>query len=281
MMPHMSGYELTQKVREHFNISELPILLLTARSQPEDVYTGFLSGANDYVTKPVDAMELKYRVWSLTTLKQTINDRLRMEAAYLQAQIHPHFLFNTLSSIMALSDLDTEKMRRLGDAFTSYLHISFDFLNSGEHVSLAHELELVQAYLYIETERFPDRLAVEWDVDPEINLRIPPLTIQPLVENAVKHGLLSQAQGGTILIRIARQESTTLFEVKDNGKGIPVEEQSFIFDRFYRGEEKKQLVRGLGLGLSFSRMIAQAMGGNLVLTTSSPQGSVFTLILRK
>ena len=71
------------------------------------------------------------------------------------------------------------------------MHISFDFLNSGEHVSLAHELELVQAYLYIETERFPNRLAVEWDVDPEITLRIPPLTIQPLVENAVKHGLLS------------------------------------------------------------------------------------------
>lgn len=77
-------------------------------------------------------------------------------------------------------------LRRLGEAFTSYLHISFDFLNSGEHVPLVHELELVHAYLYIETERFPDRLAVEWDVDSKIDLLIPPLTLQPLVENAVK-----------------------------------------------------------------------------------------------
>ncbi len=272
MMPHMSGYELTQKVREHFNISELPILLLTARSQPEDVYTGFLSGANDYVTKPADAMELKYRVWSLTTLKQTINERLRMEAAYLQAQIHPHFLFNTLSSIMALSDLDTEKMRRLGDAFTSYLHISFDFLNSGEHVSLAHELELVQAYLYIETERFPDRLAVEWDVDPEINLRIPPLTIQPLVENAVKHGLLSQAQGGTILIRIARQESTTLFEVKDNGKGMSADTVQLLLGHEMRAKG--------GIGVSnTNRRLIQMFGKGLSIQSKLGEGTTVSFVI--
>ncbi|MED0896791.1 ATP-binding protein, partial [Aneurinibacillus migulanus] len=95
MMPHMSGYELTRRVREQFSISELPVLLLTARSQPTDIYAGFLSGANDYVTKPVDALELKSRIWSLATLKQSVHERLRMEAAYLQAQIHPHFLFNT------------------------------------------------------------------------------------------------------------------------------------------------------------------------------------------
>ena len=272
MMPHMSGYELTQKVREHFNISELPILLLTARSQPEDVYTGFLSGANDYVTKPVDAMELKYRVWSLTTLKQTINERLRMEAAYLQAQIHPHFLFNTLSSIMALSDIDTEKMRRLGDAFTSYLHISFDFLNSGEHVSLAHELELVQAYLYIETERFPDRLAVEWDVDPEINLRIPPLTIQPLVENAVKHGLLSQPQGGTVLIRIARQESSTLFEVRDNGKGMSEETVQLLLGQDMRAKG--------GIGVSnTNRRLIQMYGKGLSIQSKLGEGTTVSFMI--
>lgn len=83
MMPQMSGYELTQRVREHYSVSELPVLLLTARSQPSDVYTGFLSGANDYVTKPVDSLELKYRIRALITMKQSINDSLRMEAAYL------------------------------------------------------------------------------------------------------------------------------------------------------------------------------------------------------
>ncbi|WP_306566801.1 ATP-binding protein [Paenibacillus elgii] len=83
MMPQMSGYELTQKVREQYSLSELPVLLLTARSQPADIYTGFKSGANDYVTKPVDALELQYRIRALITLKQSIQERLRMEAAYL------------------------------------------------------------------------------------------------------------------------------------------------------------------------------------------------------
>src|SRR5690606_20063566 len=118
---------LARTIRERFTISELPILLLTARSQLTDIYAGFAAGANDYVTKPVDALELKYRVWSLTTLKQSVDESLRMEAAYLQAQIQPHFLFNTLNSIMALSELDLDKMRDVSEAFATYLRCSFDF----------------------------------------------------------------------------------------------------------------------------------------------------------
>nr|WP_323958426.1 histidine kinase [Brevibacillus composti] len=105
-----------------------------------------------------------------------------MEAAYLQAQIHPHFLFNTLNAIIALGDIDTEKMKQLADAFASYLRISFDFLNAEELVSLSHELALVEAYLFIEKERFGERLTVVWKVDPQIDLTLPPLTIQPLIE---------------------------------------------------------------------------------------------------
>src|SRR5690625_2439349 len=68
MMPTMSGYELTRSIRERFSISELPILLLTARSNPEDIYTGFLAGANAYVTKPVDQLELNGRGYALSSL---------------------------------------------------------------------------------------------------------------------------------------------------------------------------------------------------------------------
>ncbi|WP_256710645.1 ATP-binding protein [Paenibacillus sp. FSL H8-0548] len=223
MMPGMSGYELTQRIRERYSLTELPILLLTARSQPADIYTGFLSGANDYVTKPVNALELKYRIKALISMKHSLNERLRLEAAYLQAQIHPHFLFNTLNSIMALSEIDTKKMRSIGEAFTSFLRISFDFLNTGQLVELAHELQLTKAYLYIEQERFENRLKVVWELEPDMYLLIPPLSIQPLVENAVKHGILSQIKGGTVHIRIIRQDNATLIEVKDDGKGMEPE----------------------------------------------------------
>ncbi|WP_141499882.1 ATP-binding protein [Paenibacillus luteus] len=272
MMPHMSGYELTRKVREQFSISELPVLLLTARSQPADIYVGFQAGANDYVTKPVDALELKYRVWSLTSLKQSVDERLRMEAAYLQAQIHPHFLFNTLNSIMALSDLDTEKMQRLGEAFTSYLRISFDFLNSGELVSLTHELELVQAYLYIEKERFEERLTILWEIDSDLGLQLPPLTIQPLVENAVKHGLLSQAKGVTIQIRIVRQGRATLFEIKDDGNGMEQEVVRQLLDAPVKGK------RGIGLSNTNRRLI-QMYGKGLTIQSSPGQGTTVSYVI--
>ncbi|MBD8005630.1 ATP-binding protein [Bacillus norwichensis] len=272
MMPHMSGYELTSKIREQYSLSELPILLLTARSQVTDIYTGFSSGANDYVTKPVDALELRYRIRSLITLKQSINERLRMEAAYLQAQIHPHFLFNTLNSLMALSHIDPERMRNLGDAFASYLRISFNFLNTGEFVELEHELKLSEAYLYIEKERFGNRLSIVWEVEPDISLRLPPLSIQPLIENAVKHGLLKQIQGGTIHIRIVHQESFTLIEVKDNGIGIEQERINHLLNLSIKETG--------GIGLSnTNRRLTQLYGRGLSIISKPNEGTTVSFMI--
>jgi sensor histidine kinase YesM len=273
MMPHMSGYELTHRIREQYSLSELPILLLTARSQVTDIYTGFSSGANDYVTKPVDALELRYRIRSLITLKQSINERLRMEAAYLQAQIHPHFLFNTLNSLMALSDIDPERMRKLGDAFAAFLRISFDFLNTGELVELSHELKLSEAYLYIEKERFGDRLSVIWEVEPGISLRLPPLSIQPLIENAVKHGLLSQNKGGTLHIRITRRhDNFTLIEVKDNGKGMEQEKVSQLLNPSIEGNS--------GIGISnTNRRLTQLYGRGLSIISKPNEGTTVSFVI--
>ncbi len=257
MMPGMSGYELTKKIREQFSLSELPILLLTARTQPSDIYTGFLSGANDYVTKPVDGLELKYRIKALTGLKQSVNELLRIEAAYLQAQIKPHFIFNTLNSIMALSVLDLEKMHELGEAFATYLRISFDFLNTKQLVELAYELKLLQTYLYIEQTRFGERLSIQWDIQYEGQLLLPPLTIQPLAENAVKHGLMSTLQGGTLLIRIVQKDDAVLIEVLDNGKGMDEEtikrllhEQSWNHGGIGLYNTNRRLIQIYGQGLS-------------------------------
>jgi sensor histidine kinase YesM len=231
-----------------------------------------MSGASDYVTKPVDALELQYRIRALTTLKQSINERLRMEAAYLQAQIHPHFLFNTLTSIMALSDIDTDKMRKLGDAFASYLRISFDFLNTGQLVELSHELQLAEAYLYIEQERFEDRLSVVWEVEPDIGLLLPPLSIQPLIENAVKHGLLSRNKGGTVYIRIVRQGGSTLIEVEDNGKGMEQEKVNQLLHPTATGK------RGIGLS-NTNRRLTQLYGQGLFIRSKLNEGTTVSFTI--
>ncbi|MFF2908257.1 ATP-binding protein [Paenibacillus sp. NPDC057934] len=272
MMPHMSGYELTRIIRERYSVSELPVLLLTARAQPEDIYTGFLAGASDYVIKPVDALELQYRVRSLTMLKQSLDERLRMEAAYLQAQIRPHFLFNALNSILALSDIDSDKMTRLGEAFTSYLRINFDLLNAEELVPLSHELELVRAYLYIEQERFEDRLSVEWQMEKDIDSdkvngpQLPPLTIQPLVENAVRHGLLSQARGGVLKISITRHAGEIRIEVRDDGKGMEPDQVALLLEPSQQGKG------GIGLQ-NTNRRLKRLYGKGLIIQSQPGAGT--------
>ncbi|SNZ04678.1 7TM diverse intracellular signalling [Terribacillus aidingensis] len=221
MMPKMSGFRLTEIVRQTYSLTELPILLLTARSQATDAYAGFRAGANEYVTKPIDMLELKTRINSLLELKGSIEDRLRMEAAWLQAQIHPHFLFNTLNTIASLSTIDTDRMLRLIQEFGNYLQSSFNGKNISSCIPLEEELDLVRSYLYIQQERFGRRLQVKWHIDRHVQFRIPPLTLQPLVENAVIHGLQTKEDGGTIFIEIFKENSTAVIFIKDDGVGIP------------------------------------------------------------
>ncbi|QQK81772.1 response regulator [Salicibibacter cibi] len=230
MMPHMSGYELTQVLRNQFTISELPILLLTARHQVEDINTGFLAGANDYVVKPVEAMELKARVRALTSLKQSIREQLRIEAAWLQSQIRPHFLFNTFNTIASLSEFDTDRMIKLLNEFGNYLRRSFDVNNTESFTSLESELDLTKSYLYIEKERFGDRLNIKWDIEDGVDVHLPPLTIQPLVENAVRHGVLKKSNGGTVTIRVTDQSTHVEIAIKDEGVGMEQEAIRKILD---------------------------------------------------
>lgn len=274
MMPHMSGYALSRIVRERFSISELPILLLTARSRPEDISAGFLSGANDYVMKPMEAMELRARVKALTAMKQSVRERLRIEAACLQAQIQPHFLFNTLNSIAALSEIDTVRMRALLGNFGHYLRASFDFRNLDRLIPLSHEIGLVRSYLFIEKERFEERLEVEWELDEHLQLRLPPLSIQPLVENAVKHGVLAQPQGGKLHIRITAYEGHADIAVIDNGVGMDENTRRLLLD----GES----IRRPGIGLrNTDRRLKQLYGKGLQIESEPGKGTTVTFSVLK
>jgi len=267
MMPQMSGYELARTIRERFSISEIPILLLTARSRAEDIRAGFQSGANDYVTKPVEAVELRSRVKALTDLKASVRDRLRLEAAWLQAQIQPHFLFNTLNSIAALSEVDTTRMQRLLDAFGNYLKTSFHFANAQTLVPIQHELDLVRSYMFIEKERFGDRLDVVWEMDADMQCRVPPLSIQPLVENAVRHGVCQRIRGGTVRITIVEEEACVHITVADDGPGMNEDKLRSLLDNDWFDWK-----RGIGL-LNTDRRLKQLFGQGLHITSVPNEGT--------
>lgn len=269
MMPRISGYELARRIRERYSLVELPILLLTARTRAEDILTGFQAGANDYLTKPVEAWELLARVHALTKLKIALEDHLRMEGAWLQSQIQPHFLFNTLNSIAALGMIDYSKMQRLLEEFSNYLRLSFDFKNADPLVSLEHELDLVRSYIYIEQERFGERLQVEWHVAPHLYLDISPLSIQPLVENAIKHGLLKRSSGGIVNIQISKREKYTEIAISDNGLGMTKGELEQLFSK-----QQASATQGTRIGLrNINRRLEQLYNGSLMVESKPNQGT--------
>lgn len=274
MMPYMSGYELTKKIRERFSISELPILLLTARSQPEDVQVGFHSGANDYVTKPVEKSVFIARVRALTEIKKSINERVRMEAAWLQAQIQPHFLFNTLNTIAALSELNQTKMLNLLHEFGNYLRASFDTRNLEKVVPLKDELELVRSYLFIEQQRFGERLTVEWEIDERLAILVPPLSIQTLVENAVQHGVLKRPQGGIIQIQIKEQGDYVKISIIDNGVGMTEDKIHQLLS------SKPNQTLGIGVPNTDKRL-KQLYGMGLIISSELNEGTIVTFMIPK
>lgn len=223
MMPKMSGYELTKEVRKRFSMLELPILIVTARRNPKDIETGFLVGANDYITKPIDAVELRSRVNALTSARQSMRERLRLESAWLQAQIKPHFMFNTVNSIIALSQIDIEKMREILTAFSDILQAKFNFENLNDLVPIDKEISVIKSYVYIEQIRFGDRLQFIFDIDESVHVLVPTLSIQPLVENAINHGVMSKEAGGTVALRVKEKGEWVEVTVEDDGVGIKEE----------------------------------------------------------
>lgn len=274
MMPKMSGYELTRTIRERYSISELPILLLTARSQPEDIQTGFQVGANDYITKPVEKLVFMARVKALTSIKISVNERIRMEAAWLQAQIQPHFLFNTLNTIEALSELNPDKMMVLLNEFGNFLRASFHTRNLEKVIPLENELELVRSFLFIEQERFEYRLTVEWELEEGISVQVPPLAIQTLVENAVLHGVLKKPQGGTVRIQVKRKQKCVEIRIVDNGVGMTKEKiQQLLSGR-------TDQMQGIGIPNTDKRL-KQLYGQGLIITSTINQGTVVSFIIPK
>jgi two-component system, LytTR family, sensor kinase len=144
----------------------------------------------------------------------------------LKMQLHPHFLFNTLNSISALLDEDVEAaddmLARLGD----FLRLTLE--NPGaQTVALQEELEFLRCYLEIERVRFHDRLTIDFNIAPEtLDAMVPNLILQPIVENAIRHGIISRIAPGRIEIRASRTDRSLRLAVKDNGPGLSSQQDS-------------------------------------------------------
>lgn len=142
------------------------------------------------------------------------------ELAAARAQLHPHFILNSLNSIVSLIDSDPARAREMVVGLSQLLHASFRGIDE-EMVPLEREIEMTRAYLAIEQIRFGSRLRVVIDAGDDVRaLAVPPLVLQPLVENAVRHGIAPHARGGEVRIRAQRNgNDRLLLEVSDSGNG--------------------------------------------------------------
>lgn len=185
------------------------------------------------------------------------NTALKSELAAIKAQLNPHFLYNIFNTISASVPAENEKTRRmiaeLSDLFRYQLKAS-----QVELVPLREEIDFVRKYLDLEKERFQERLEIEINVDAYIlDEMVPPMLIQPLVENSVKHGLASLIEGGTICISIHKKDGKLSFEISDNGIGI----------------QNKESVFEKGIGLTNTKLRLEKMyHSHLKLSDNQPQG---------
>jgi two-component system sensor histidine kinase AlgZ len=215
------------------------LLFVALRWQPMSIYWPQFLGSLKFAAFLTIAAGLTIGIYS--TLRERLDEttlqlrtkelereralKLATEAqlASLESRIHPHFLFNTLNSISALIPEDPERAERLVGQMAALLRFSLDANQSGL-VPLSSELKIVADYLEIERARFGDRLRYQIDVPADLNeSRIPPLSLQTLVENSVKYAIAPQRAGGEIRITGARSGGSFSVEVSDSGPAFQLE----------------------------------------------------------
>jgi sensor histidine kinase YesM len=219
------------------------------------IITYFFSSREQIAESQAQIQEEKIK--RLTSEKKAAEANLRL----LQAQIEPHFLFNTLSNVLSLLDTNPNKGKSMLVDFIQYLRASLSKIRE-DKATLGQEMEMVRAYLSIFKVRMGDRLHYKIDLPNNIKaISFPPMLIQPLVENAIKHGLEPKIDGGKILIRGIEKDGILRLEVADTGGGFTEERDS-------------------GMGLSNIRERLQSLYGNsgrLILEENQPQGLKATI----
>lgn len=179
----------------------------------------------------------------------------------LKMQLQPHFLFNTLNAISSLIPEDPKAADDMVVSLSQFLRTTLD-VSAQNEISLGEELAFVDCYLDIQQARFTDRLRIRREVDPDTyDALIPPLILQPLIENAIRHGIEARETGGTVAVRAFRHGPSLQVEIVDDGEG-------------FRGGQL--LKAGTGIGLSNTKARLQELYGDqhhFSLTANQPSGA--------
>lgn len=197
----------------------------------------------------------------------------RSELKALQAQINPHFLFNAINTIVSLTRTQPDDARRLLIHLGNYFRTNLE--QEVEDVNLYKEIEHINSYIEIEKARFGDKLEIIYDISEEINCKIPPLLLQPLVENAIKHGVLDKIEGGKVEIIAIDNEIETKLVVKDNGVGISKD----VLDSLFMETSNKESIGLININERLKNKYGDQYG--LKIESEIDRGTIATMVIPK
>jgi two-component system LytT family sensor kinase len=230
------------------------------------VVANFSEGIGIYMLIALSSYAFDYYRRYRESQLRTFQLEAQLSHAQLQAlkmQLHPHFLFNTLHSISALLNKDPESARKMITRLGDFLRLTLE--NSGsQEVTLEQEMTFLSCYLEIERIRFQDRLVTRLDVSEQtLDAKVPNLILQPIVENAIRHGIAPRSSPGLIEIEAERRNSTLRIQVRDNGPGLPGHRTS-----------ENMFTKGLGLANTEKRLEQLYGAAHLFDLSDHPEGGL-------
>ncbi|MDR1885535.1 MAG: response regulator [Synergistaceae bacterium] len=302
MMPKMSGYEVCRRLREKHSLFDLPIVMLTAKNQIQDIVLGFQSGANDYVQKPFDKEELLARVRTLLELKSAMTAAMAANKAksLFLANIS-HEIRTPLNAVIGLSNLllktpmddtqrnYTEKMRRASSTLLGIINDILDFskANAGDMKLERIPFDIARTFgdleIFFREQNSASNIELRLDLDSSLPATVlgDPLRLQQifinLVDNAYKF-----TEHGSITVRATvsgqgRNDVTIDFAVEDTGIGMSRKQMDEIFSAFNQADNSStRKYGGTGIGLSITQQMVNLMGGNLSVTSEEGHGTTFS-----
>ncbi|MDL2313560.1 response regulator [Desulfovibrio sp. OttesenSCG-928-C14] len=302
MMPKMSGYEVCRRLRKQYSLFELPILMLTAKNQVQDIILGFQSGANDYIQKPFDKEELLARIQTHLDLKRAVESGLaasKAKTAFLANMSHE--IRTPLNAVIGLTRLllstpleekqrdYTEKMSRAASTLLGIIDDILDFskAQAGQMSLKQSPCEIRQIFDDVET-YFLERknssgLSLEFTVDPALPPAVlgDPRRLRQIFINLVDNAFKFTEKGGiSVSAQVARLqggEVTLDFAVRDTGIGMSREQLDDAFVAFNQADNSTtRKYGGAGLGLTLTRQMVELMGGDLAVDSEVGRGTLIS-----
>lgn len=192
--------------------------------------TGFLSHVGAILVIALEAVSYIMYLNSESRKRQrVIEENKNLQLQMLTSQIRPHFILNTIGAIRTLIYDDADRASDLLYSFSKYIRNNLEQKDYSKPIPFPEELDYIETYLSLEGARFGDRIKVEYQIETT-GFWVMPLTVQPFVENAIKHGLFSSRQGGTLRITTKAKESSDLIRIEDNGVGFDTSILSDVFE---------------------------------------------------